>query len=43
MKKLKFKELKNEELNSHGTDFWAGFGIGATAVGVVVGGVAALT
>ncbi|MDU5883319.1 hypothetical protein [Clostridium perfringens] len=33
MKKLKFKELKNENLNSHGTDFWTGVGIGAGVVG----------
>lgn len=41
MKKLEFKELKNEELNSHGTDFWTGVGIGAgvMAAGATVAGV----
>ncbi|BCD27345.1 MULTISPECIES: hypothetical protein [Bacillus] len=33
MKKLFFKEIELEELNSHGTDFWTGVGIGAGVVG----------
>ncbi|CDN34623.1 MULTISPECIES: hypothetical protein [Bacillus] len=33
MKTLFFKEVALEELNSHGTDFWTGAGIGAAVVG----------
>ena len=33
MKTLFFKEVVLEELNSHGTDFWTGAGIGAAVVG----------
>lgn len=45
MKTLEFKELKNEELNSHGIDFWTGVGIGAgvMAAGATVAGALALT
>ncbi|WP_275128763.1 hypothetical protein [Staphylococcus warneri] len=34
---LKFKEVKTKELNSNGTDFWAGVGIGFTGVGAAAG------
>ena len=33
MKTLFFKEVALEELNSHGTDFWTGVGIGTGVVG----------
>ncbi|EJS62837.1 hypothetical protein [Bacillus cereus] len=45
MKKLFFKEVALEELNSHGTDFWTGVGIGAgvVAAGAGVAGVLIVT
>ena len=45
MKKLFFKEVTLEELNSHGTDFWTGAGIGAgvVAAGAAVAGVLIVT
>lgn len=41
--KLFFKEVEVEELNSHVTDFWTGFGIGAGFVGAAAGLAAVLT
>ncbi|ACO29166.1 TPA: hypothetical protein ACGXMA_002073 [Bacillus cereus] len=45
MKTLFFKEVALEELNSHGTDFWTGAGIGAgvVAAGAAVAGVLIVT
>ncbi|MCY7810433.1 hypothetical protein P9D60_00855 [Bacillus spizizenii] len=45
MKNLVFKEVNLDELNSAGTDFWAGVGYGAgfVAAGAAVAGVLALT
>lgn len=34
---LKFEEVKTEELNTPGTDFWVGVGIGVTiATGIII-------
>ncbi|WP_277989050.1 hypothetical protein IGL98_000182 [Enterococcus sp. DIV0840] len=35
MKKIEFTEVDKKVLNSHGTDFWTGVGIGA---GVIAAG-----
>ncbi|MFK7681868.1 MULTISPECIES: hypothetical protein [Priestia] len=43
MKNLFFKEIKVEELNSHGTDFWTGVGIGAGVIAAGAGLAAVLT
>jgi hypothetical protein len=43
MKNLQFKEVELEELNSHGTDFWTGVGIGAGVIGAAAGLAVVLT
>ncbi|WEV81667.1 hypothetical protein L0P93_21515 [Bacillus velezensis] len=43
MKNLVFKEVNLDELNSGGTDFWTGVGIGAGFVGVAAGVATILT
>ncbi|GBZ04610.1 TPA: hypothetical protein ACN4SP_002723 [Staphylococcus aureus] len=40
---LKFKEVQTKELNSDGTDFWVGVGIGFSGVGAAAGLAAVLT
>lgn len=42
MKLIKFVEVDHKTLNSHGTDFWTGVGIGAGLIAAGVG-LAALT
>ena len=42
MKLIKFVEVDHNTLNSHGTDFWTGVGIGAGLIAAGVG-LAALT
>jgi len=37
---MKFEEVKTQQLNSDGTDFWTGVGIGT---GIVVAGAAVAT
>lgn len=32
---LEFKEVQTEKLNTAGTDYWVGVGIGVTIVGVL--------